>query len=41
MYLLDAAGAKRQMYKTIPTLEGTGRYNGKDFCIPLKSKGKR
>ena len=36
--LLCAAGVKRQMYKTIPTLEGTGHYNEKDLYIPLKSK---
>ena len=36
MCLLDAAGVKRQMYKTSPTLEGTSRSNGKDLCIPLK-----
>ena len=36
--LLCAAGVKRQMYRTIPTLEGTGHYNEKDLCIPLKSK---
>ena len=33
--LLFAAGVKRQMYKTIPTLEGTSE---KGLCIPLKSK---
>ena len=38
MCLLYAAGVKRQIYKTIPTLEVTGCYNEKDLCILLKSK---
>ena len=33
-----AAGVKRQIYKIISILEGAGRFNEKDLCIPLKSK---